>query len=239
MISCVIIEDQAPAQRILQKYIGDVEALELKGVFADPLAAFEFLKKTPVDVIFLDVQLPKISGIDFLDILPKGPQVVLTTAFSDYAIQGYELNIVDYLLKPFSFQRFLKAVTKLMANMDKPSAKIESESTETQLKGKEFIFIKSGHDHFKIALKDILYIKSDSDYTEVFTEEKRIITAYSLKTWNDSLLNDTFCQTHRSYIINTEKITKISGNSLFINELLIPIGRAYREHFYNNFMYDI
>ncbi|NER15365.1 response regulator [Leptobacterium flavescens] len=236
MISCVIIEDQAPAQRILQKYIADVEILELKATFADPLVAFEYLKNNPIDVIFLDVHLPKISGIDFLEILPEKHQIILTTAFSDYALQGYELNIVDYLLKPFSFQRFLKAVTKVTSH-NPGTLKNITESTDT--KAKDYIFIKSGHEHLKIALKDILFIKSESDYTEIHMLTKKHLASYSLKTWSEALLNADFCQVHKSYIINTEKITKVSGNQVFIEDKVIPIGRAFKDFFHENYLNDL
>lgn len=236
MFSCIIIEDQAPAQRILQKYIADIGSLDLKGVFADPLAAFEFLKDHDIDVIFLDIHLPKISGIDFLAILPQKHQIILTTAFSDYALQGYELNIVDYLLKPFSFQRFLKAVSKISAEeVSKPSNNLQE---AVNSKSRDYIFIKSGHEHLKLPFDDILFIKSESDYTEVFTTAKKHLASYSLKMWNETLLTSKFCQIHKSYVVNTEKITKVSGNRVFIDDQIIPIGRAYRSFFQENFLND-
>lgn len=160
MISCIIIEDQPPAQRILKKYIGDVNKLALKGTFGDALAALEFLKTNPVDLLFLDIHLPKLSGIDFLKILSPKPKVILTTAFPDYALQGYELDVVDYLLKPFSFERFFKAVSKVIYQEEKTIPPVNQRSLERNSTASEFMFIKTGTDFQKIEIATIQFIKS-------------------------------------------------------------------------------
>ncbi len=230
MLSCIIIEDQPPAQRILQKYITDIGNLDLIGIFTDALSALEFLKTSRVELIFLDIHLPKISGIDFLSVIPYKPQVILTTAFSDYALQGYELDVVDYLLKPFSFQRFVKAIAKVHSLVSKNLLNFTEQST--MVPPPDFIFIKSGYDHIKIALKDILYVKSESDYTEIYTNTKKHLATYPLKYWSEKLSTFNFCQVHKSYIVNIHCISKISGNQLFLeNSSIIPIGRAYKDDF--------
>ncbi len=234
MIRCIIIEDQPPAQRLLQKYIGDMENMELKAIFPDALQAMDFLKIEPVDLMFLDIHLPKISGIDFLKALPHRPHIILTTAFSDYALESYEYNVVDYLLKPFSFERFVKAVSKI------PVWKIEQHFEEAlpehhQLR--DVVFIKSGFDLIKIAVPDILYIKSKADYTEIFTVDKKHLTTYSLRHWLHTLGGNRFAQIHKSYVVNASKIIRISGNSIFLNkDTMVPIGRAYKEGFIEKYL---
>lgn len=226
---CIIIEDQPPAQRILKKYIDDMGTLDLMGVFSDALQAIDLLKKEPIDLMFLDIHLPKISGIDFLKSLQHPPKVILTTAFTEYALESYELNVVDYLLKPFSFQRFVKAVSKVSVN--KTMNNEQPALQEAQIPTKE-IFIKSGYEHIKVILSDILHIESDADYTEIVTEHKKHLSSEPLKFWEDTLPKINFYRIHRSHIINTDKIEKLSGNQVYLNNgSVLPIGRAYKDDF--------
>jgi DNA-binding LytR/AlgR family response regulator len=228
-MNCIIIEDQPPAQRILKKFIEDIGSLQLKGVFSDAIQAMEFLNSNSVDLMFLDIHLPKISGIDFLKTMSNPPYVILTTAFSDYALESYEFNVVDYLLKPFSFQRFVKAVSKV------PSKSIVKQSDEALLDNQQYrkeIYIKSGYEHVKIIVKDIIYIKSDADYTEIITSEKKYLSSEPLRFWEENLNQKFFFRTHKSFIINTSKIKKIMGNQVYLVEnIRTPIGRAYKETF--------
>ncbi len=229
-MNCIIIEDQPPAQRILKKYIDDLGTLNLKATFSNAIQAMEFLKTKEIDLIFLDIHLPKISGIDFLKSLTNPPAVILTTAFSEYALESYEFNVVDYLLKPFSFQRFVKAVSKV------PAKKITSPIATAENVRKE-IFIKSGYEYIKITIDDILYIKSDADYTEIFLPNRKCLSSEPLRYWLENLDNNQFMRIHKSYIINTVKIEKIASNQVFLNEeIIIPIGRAYKENFSQRFL---
>lgn len=229
MIRCIIIEDQPPAQRVLKKYIADMGTLELKGTFADALQAMEFLKTVGVDLIFLDIHLPKISGIHFLKMLSEKPQVILTTAFPDYALESYEYDVTDYLLKPFSFERFVQAISKVDAS---PSEKSHQPSSSVTDSKSEAIFIKSGYELIKLIVSDIRFIQSDADYTEVFTAEKKYLSQEPLRYWEETLDNEQFIRTHRSYILNISKIEKIVGNQVLIDEHThIPIGRAYKDNF--------
>ncbi len=232
MIHCIIIEDQPPAQRVLKKYIGDMGNLDLKATFGDALQAMDFIKAETVDLIFLDIHLPKISGIDFLKALTQKPQVILTTAFSEYALESYEYNVVDYLLKPFSFERFVQAVSKV------PILKSEGTKPENQIEivsSPEVIFIKSGYEHIKIDVADIRFIQSDADYTEIFTSEKKYLSIEPLRHWEEYLDPKKFMRIHKSYILNTSKIKKIIGNQVLLDESTnLPIGRAYREQFMKN-----
>ena len=229
MIRCIIIEDQPPAQRVLRRFIADMGNMELKAAFTDALHAMDFLKTEPIDLIFLDIHLPKISGIDFLKALKQRPSVILTTAFSDYALESYEYGVVDYLLKPFSFERFVQAVSKIPIPGPKQSAQLEQEEN---LSSPEVIFIKSGYEHIRIDIPDILYIRSDADYTEIFTAEKKHLSQEPLRYWEEHLDQKKFARIHRSFLINTSKIEKIIGNRVYlIQKTTIPVGRAYKEGF--------
>jgi DNA-binding LytR/AlgR family response regulator len=233
-MNCIIIEDQPPAQRILKKYIEDMGSLQLKSTFTDAVQAMEYLKSESVDLIFLDIHLPKISGIDLLKTMPHLPPVILTTAFPDYALESYDFDVVDYLLKPFSFQRFVKAI-----------AKVPSSSQDEQRQGatvnhppnRQELFIKSGYEHIKICVDDIRYIKSDADYTEVFVPGKKHLSSEPLRYWLENLNPQQFVRVHKSYIINISKIEKIVGNQVYLTEkTIIPIGRAYKDSFIQRFV---
>lgn len=228
-MKCIIIEDQPPAQRILKKYIEDLGTLELAGVFGDPLKAMEFLQESSVDLIFLDINLPKLSGIAFLKTLKLKPHVILTTAFSEYALEGYELDVVDYLLKPFSFERFVKAVSKVRL----PALGIANrpESTKTEH------FIKIGYDHIRITFEDILYLAADGDYCEIYMTDKKHLSSEPLKRWIEILDGANFFRIHKSYVVNIRHIEKVSGNTLFLRDgSQLPVGRAYKEEFMGKFL---
>lgn len=225
-MNCIIIEDQAPAQRILKKYIKDVGTLELKGTFSDAIQAVEFLKKEAVDLIFLDIHLPKISGIDLLKIITNPPLVILTTAFPNYALESYDFDVVDYLLKPFSFQRFVKAVSKVIERLPKE----EGANLDTDKNTQSELFIKSGYEHIKIIISDIRYLQADSDYVEVHLANKKYLSSKSLKQWEAQLSTRQFVRIHKSYIINLTKIEKITGSRVVLEQGVdLPIGRAYKE----------
>jgi len=232
--TCIIVEDQPPAQRILKSFIEDVKSLELIGTFGEPTAVLDFLKSNRVDLIFLDIHLPKISGIDLLKIIPDSPHVILTTAFPDYALESYELNVVDYLLKPFSFQRFVQAVAKVPFANNASGISGEEEAAEGL---KNEVFIKTGYDYTKIVISDIEYIKSDADYTEIVIGGKKKISSEPLRHWQELLDQNSFVRIHKSYIVNTSKIQKVSGNRVYLeNEEVLPIGRAYKDDFSSRFL---
>jgi DNA-binding LytR/AlgR family response regulator len=219
MITCVIIEDQAPAQRILKKYVADYGNVQLKEVFSDPVIALEYLKEIQVDLIFLDIHLPKLSGMDFLKILPYKPLVILTTAFHEYAVQSYEFDVLDYLLKPISYARFLKAMEKMQVALN----------TGDNEKQRESLLVKVGYEYVSVDLSDILYVKSDGDYTFLHCREKKLMVSQPLKYWNETLSKQQFCQIHRSYVIALDKIEKVSANSVIIQDQELPIGRKYKQ----------
>ena len=219
-MTCIIIEDQPPAQRILKKYIQDHGGIELLGTFSDGIRAMSFLAEQSVQLIFLDIHLPKLSGVDFLKALSHPPGVIFTTAYPDFALESYDLNAIDYLLKPFSFARFVQAVAKAehyLGTSMQPTTK------------DDFIFIKSGHDHIKINLQDLLYIKSDGDYTELYTDEQKLLSTEPLKHWL-STHPSTLVRVHRSYLVNVNLVSRFNSQSVYVgNDIEVPIGRAYKE----------
>jgi len=239
MLSCIIIEDQPLAQNVLKRYIEDMGQIELIGTFSDALSALEFLKNYSVDLIFLDIHLPKISGIDFLKIVSPRPKIILTTAFSDYAIQSYELDVVDYLLKPFSFERFVQAVSKVLYTPDKTPSHQVPVSKDSPDVGENFIFVKIGSDYQKLAIASIQFIKADGDYTRIFTKEKKHLVSHPLRYWIEKLNPKWFCQIHKSYVINVQHIDKVSGNQAYLGESILPIGRTFKEAFFLKYLEDV
>lgn len=227
-MTCLIVEDQPPAQRILKKYIEDIGNLRLKGTFPDAIQAMRFMEKEPVDLLFLDIHLPKLSGMDFLKTMLHPPKVILTTAFSEYALESYEFNVADYLLKPFSFQRFVKAVNKVSESQTQQKPAIDGHA-ETSV---QEIFIKSGYELVKVLVDEILHISADSDYTEIFTPKKKYVSNDSLRIWLEKLPAGQFLRIHKSHIINAKRIEKVTGNQVALQEgIKLPIGRAYKDEF--------
>ncbi|MEM1359426.1 MAG: LytTR family DNA-binding domain-containing protein [Bacteroidota bacterium] len=219
-MNCLILEDQPPAQRLLAGYLERVDHLHLVATFAKATSAMPLIQSGSIDLLFLDVHLPGLSGLDFLRTLEQPPPVILTTAFPDYALEGYDLKIVDYLLKPFSFQRFLQAINRV------PSA---APSNSTALP-KTSLFIKDGHHFVRIPIADILYIHSEADYTEIHLPKKRLISKHSLKHWLDQLPTTHFIRVHRSYIVHLRRVEKIlTDRVLLVDKREVPVGRTFRE----------
>ncbi len=219
-MNCIIIEDQPPAQRILRKYIEDYGSLHLVGVYGNALESTDVINSGEVDLLFLDIHLPKLSGIDFLKTLTMPPKVILTTAFSDFALESYDLNVVDYLLKPFSFGRFIQAIDKVNIRIQS----LSSEKSESQ-----YMFIKSGYEHIKVHIDEILCIKADGDYTEFNLGDKKLLSSEPLKHWVD-YFGDKMVRVHKSYIINKDHIQIIRSSHVILHDsLTIPIGRAYKD----------
>lgn len=214
-LNCLIIEDQLPAQRILQTYIDSMPELRLVRACSNALDATTLLRQEHIDLIFLDINLPKISGISFLKNLAAPPKVIITTAYPDYALEGFELDVVDYLLKPFSFERFHKAVLKAL-------------SQPNEAKTFDYVFIKSDKEFYKVEVADILFLKSDDNYVKIITSDKQHMQSGSLQSWREQL-PDGFIRVHKSYMVNLSKVDKVAGNRVYINPHEIPIGRAYRE----------
>ena len=229
-IKCLILEDEKPAQGVLEKYISQLSYLVLVATHSNPLSAMEVLQNESIDLIFLDINLPKISGLKFLKSLKNPPKVIITTAYSKYALEGFELNVNDYLLKPYSFERFLKAISTLTTT----SSNIGTRQEEKHLTGHaRFTFEKADNVIYKIVYNQIRYIESDRDYVRLFMENDKFLFRQSLKYWEGILPEAKFSRVHKSYILNIEKITQISGNRIISDTDVIPIGRKYKEAFLN------
>jgi len=224
-LKCIIIEDELPAQRVLKKYIADVPYLDLAGTFKSPVEAMETLQSETIDILFLDINLPKISGLNFLRSLQNPPRVIITTAYPDYAHEGFELNVVDYLLKPFSFDRFLKALSKIPSSQSNANAS-QSHQVETR-----FVFVKVDKALHKVAFDDILYIESDKDYVNIVKTDNSLMLLQTLKYWEELLPKNEFARVHKSFIVNISKIKKIVGNQIDIGDRYLPIGRSYKQDF--------
>ncbi len=238
-LSCIIVEDEPMARDLLSQYIAKVPSLELLAAFQNPLEALEFLKENEPDVLFLDVQMPEITGISLLKILKRKPIVIMSTAYSEYAIEGFELDVTDYLLKPVTFERFLKAVDRaterkqaIIALQQSPQ-EIVAPPTTTQADpaGVDFIFVKDGAKMVKVRIKDIQYIEGLKDYVRIHTPKGRITTLQRLKSLENQLPSDAFFRIHHSYIVAIEWIDVIHRDKLEIGEQQLPISDTYRKSF--------
>ena len=223
---CIIVDDEPPATRILENYIGKVSFLENVGVFNDSLKALEFLNSQSVDVIFLDIQMPQLTGLQLSKIISKEIKVIFTTAYPDFALEGFELNATDYLLKPIAFERFYQAVSKLNSES---KAEVSNPSTN------EFIFIKTdGKNKFqKLFLDEILYLESLQNYVCVHTLKQQIITHSSLKNVIESLPQKDFIQIHKSFVVALKQIESTDSFSVFINAKELPIGATFKDAFFD------
>ena len=220
---CIIVDDEPLAIEILESYVGKVEQLQLVSTFRNAVSAFTFLQQNSVDLIFLDIQMPKLSGIDFLKTLKRPPKVIFTTAFRDYAIEGFELEIVDYLLKPIPFDRFLKAVAKVFHQPVPAFTPLKHEPVQDN-----YVYFKVDKKMIKTKMADVLYIESIKDYVKVKTADKEIVTQQKISYLEESLPREQFLRIHRSFIINLEKIDAYSATDVEIGKHSIPIGRNYK-----------
>jgi DNA-binding LytR/AlgR family response regulator len=220
-IRCAIIEDEPLAQNVLKNYILDHPSLELLAVCSNAEEAQKVLLRQNIELLFLDINLPKLSGISFLKTLPHPPLVIFTTAYSEYAVEGFELDAVDYLLKPFSFERFLKAVNKALEKLNK--------SNTAEPAAPSSIFLKADKKVHKVNLDDILYIEAAGDYIKVMTETGQHIVNNTLKNFQDELPPAQFIRVHKSFIISRNKIKFFEGNYVKVGNVDIPIGNSYRE----------
>lgn len=224
--NCIIVEDEVLAAEGLQDYIRQIPFLVLKGICTDAIYAMELLQKNNIDVIFLDIHLPRIKGLDFLKTLKNPPQVIITTAYRDYAVEGFELNVMDYLLKPISFSRFLMAVNKLRHSSQESSAGMAIPGSVER----PFMFININKKQIKIYLDEILFIESKKEYVNIVTTEKSFLTKFQLGEMEEQLARNNFLRVHRSFIIAPKRINAFTANEVEIGGHMVPIGRSYKEH---------
>jgi DNA-binding LytR/AlgR family response regulator len=237
MIRCLVVDDEPLALHILEDYISKVPFLELVKATTNPIEALTLVQEGNIDLVFLDVQMPELTGIQFLKIANGKTKVILTTAYSQYALEGYELDVVDYLLKPIAFDRFFKSAQKAQGVIQ-PNVKqivvepIQQVQQQQQDFLSDFIFVKSEYKIQKVYLHQILFIEGLKDYISIFTSAERIITLQNMKKMEDTLPEKHFVRVHKSYIVALNKIDSIERSRIFIGDKIIPVGDTYRDNFF-------
>ncbi len=227
-IVCLAVDDEPPALSVLQKHIALVPTLELRGTCNNAVEALSLLQKYPIDLMFLDIKMPKILGTDFVRTLKHPPKIIFTTAYRKFAVEGFELNAVDYVLKPISFERFLQAVSKLMDRTlhvtgHDPSVHHESDTLDA------FLYFRADRKMVKVALRDILYVESLKDYIKVTTPEKVIITKQSISSMEEMLPHGSFLRIHRSFLVAIKRIDSFNNDFVEVGTKELPISRMYKE----------
>lgn len=227
-IRCLIIDDEPLAIEILRQHISGVDALELAGTCNNAVEAISFLNEHPVDLLFLDIQMPQLLGTNFIRTLKNAPKVIFTTAYRKYAVEGFELDAVDYILKPISFERFLKAVNKvLQMNLRSDHFPIRTNEGDTEPVN-SFLYFRADKKKVKIFFRDILFIEGLKDYVRIVTSSKTIVTRYVLSTLADMLPSSQFLRVHKSFIVAINKIDSFNSDSIQIATYEVPIGRLYK-----------
>lgn len=234
-MSCITVDDEPLALEKMEKFIQKVPFLELKASFDNALTALNYLKEEPVDLLFLDIQMDGLTGIQLLETLERKPQVIMTTAYDEYALKGYELDVSDYLLKPISFQRFLKAVERVHNQLEdrRKAAALPDSKEETTIESRPYILVRSEYRLQKIWLDEILYIEGMKDYSRIFTPHLKIMTLQNLKKIEEALETPPFLRVHKSYIISLDQIESIGKNDLVIAGTTIPVGGLYKQTFHD------
>jgi DNA-binding LytR/AlgR family response regulator len=226
-INCLVVDDEPVALEVLEHFINRVYFLNLVRKCQNAIEAMQILEENQIDLLFLDINMPDVNGIQFLKSIITRPAVILTTGFKEYAHEGYEHDVIDFLLKPFDFERFLKAVNKannLITKTAKQPAALQ--------KPQQYIFIKADYKLLKVSVDDILFIEGLKDYIKIFTKQKLYLTLMSMTSIEEKLPSDEFCRVHRSYIISLSKIDSVSRHRVVIGEKFIPISVPYRDKFY-------
>lgn len=232
-LNCIVIDDEFPARELLTDFIKKVPNLELLGRFDSPLKALDELQSNAVDLMFIDIQMPEISGIDFIKTLRHKPMVVITSAYQEYALEGYSLDVMDYLLKPFSFDRFMQSVNKAFDRMadHTPSVLPDSVPTESIEPAKDYLLVKADYKIHRIKFKSIVCIEGMREYVTYFCDTDKVVALESLRSLESLLPEKDFLRVHKSYIINIDKITTFYGNQIKLEGLskYIPIGKSYKD----------
>jgi len=224
---CIIVDDEPLAIEVVENHLSKFEDFEVVETCNNAIAAFEIIRKKNIDLIFLDIQMPKITGVDFLKSLKNPPKVIFTTAYRDYAIDAYELDVVDYLLKPISFERFLKAVNKFYEVSGRDITIFNSHENITSC-ADPYTYIKADKKMYKVYLKDIIFIEALKDYAKIICEKKSLITKYPISAFEEKLPSDQFIRIHRSYIVSIAKIEAFNSTEIDIANRQLSIGRSYK-----------
>ena len=234
-LRCLIVDDEQAALNVLTNYISKTPFLELAGAYIDPIAALEVIYKEQIDIVFLDIHMPEISGLEWIKLLRGKSKVILTTAYSQYALDGYNLDVIDYLLKPVPFDRFLHAVQKVQDMLaSKPATVPEPVPVlAAPAASADHVFVKVDSKIMKVRFQDILYIEGLGNYVSIFTETGRLVTLSTMKEVEEYLSDTYFMRVHRSYIIAFNRVEYIEGNQIFLGKNTnVPLGETYRERFF-------
>jgi len=217
--SCYIIDDEPLAIRVIEEYIKQFSEFVVAGTSTDPVRGFEELKATGVDLLFLDIEMPGLTGLDLIRSLEKQPEVIVTTAYREYAAEGFELNLLDYLVKPIPFPRFVKAIDRFL----------DSQNTGPQSEEADHMFVRADRKSIRLDFNSVLYIQGVKDYVKIVTTGKNIITKMSVGQIEEELPDDRFMRVHKSYIVSRDKVTAITNHDIELGDIEIPIGRTYKE----------
>lgn len=232
----LIVDDEPLAIKLLKSHVENVETLELVAECKNAMQAYEVLRSTPVDLMLMDIQMPQITGIDFLKSLSNPPKVIITTAYRNYALEGFELEVVDYLLKPIKFERFFKAISRYYQMVDNPVKVIEKEVAQPAEDA--FIYVKENKKVHKVKLNDILYIEGLGEYVKIITQTESYVTKNSLNNLESKLPEGDFIRAHKSFIISIKKVTAFTSVSVDIQEKEIPVSRTYKQAVLKALNYD-
>ena len=231
-MNCIAVDDEVLALKKIKRYAEKIDYLNLLGTFDNALSTFSFLRENHIDLIFLDIQMDEFTGIQLLETIKDPPYVILTTAFDEFALKAYELDVMDYLLKPIPFERFVKAVEKVYARFLKDSnaqsKPVRQEIVPVQTEKPEYTFVKSGNKTVKMYFSKILYIEGMRDYLQIHTEDSKIMTLLNFKTIQDLLDPQKFIRVHKSYIVSIDKIDYIENNAIKIRDKLIQLSNSYK-----------
>lgn len=232
-LACIAIDDEPLALDKIRDYVEKVNTLDLIATFDNGIDALSYLKEHRVDLLFLDVQMEELSGIQLLETLTFRPKVILTTAYDKYTLKGFELNVTDYLLKPFSFQRFLQAIDKVydgvLSERNRAPVSVDENGSKPHM---DYIFVRADSKYRKVRFDDILFVEGMKDYIRIHTAIDRLMTLKSFSKISEHLPEDQFIRVHKSYLVSISKIDSIERNTLLIAENRIPIGESYRKHFF-------
>ena len=230
MTHYLIIDDEPIAHRIIEKYCDNLPYLKKIGNCYNAFEAMQFLNEQKVDLLFLDINMPKLSGFDFIKTISNPPKIIVTTAYKEFALEGYELNISDYLLKPFSFERFVKSINKTI-NATTSSSEIVSKTSIENIKPEtNSFFLKGNKKHHQVHFEDVLYIEAYGHYTKVYLKDQMILSHQKISSFEDFLPETAFIRTHKSFMVAKNKIQQIEGNRIIINEHKIPVGQTYKSN---------
>jgi DNA-binding LytR/AlgR family response regulator len=242
ILKCLIADDEPLAHTLLENYIGRLKTLSVAGHAYNAFEVLDFLGENNVDILFLDINMPDLTGLEMLKTLSNPPIVILTTAYSEHSLEAFELGVMDYLLKPIRFERFLKAVNRVIdikkvqtppsvfsTEMQDKTDKVDKDKTnKTDKTHNDFIFIKDGTTNYKINFDDLLYIQAYGNFAKIYTHKQTIIASVTMKHLEDELPENLFTRVHKSYIVNIQKVSKIEGNLVFIEKTSVPVGAVYK-----------